>query len=201
MFVASLAVLLATAAAIPATTPGRRWAWGNPASPTTIEIFVDLQCHYSAAGWPSFNNAISRFNTSNYYLIPHTYIIPKHRQSWDLAMTVDVIARHNPRSTRDAVTAIFATNDQWNNPAWAPQTRLALHAALRTFAGRFGVPANVFDAEFDKSQANVMADWQYCNRRGMTRAPVWMINGVQVPDVESTTTEAQWVELLAKYIQ
>jgi len=174
---------------------------GDKDAPLLIEEFGDFQCPYCKQAWPVVEQVLSYYGPSKirFYF---TYPLWLHHQAWDLALTAEVVRKYNESAWFDWGTYMFANQDMFLNSVWFNQTQVELYQVLSGVVSQFGIDSETFySAMNDTSTSNYATNEIHLGiLRQVLGTPTFLVNGFIDPQLSSSTTFDEWVDIIDKLL-
>ena len=199
---------------IPARFPGFRL--GSPTAPVLVELFIDLQCPYSAKAYATLLAVHQRLPSSLcLQLIP--LCLPTHRQAYHMLKSslaaalrgAELASSPTPSAAASATWAkyasfLYAQVDRFSHASHYENKTggdLIDHCA-RCVVEFFKEEEDRFDVYHAQlSKGEELDGWakesmRLATKRGVTTTPTSFVNGVQAALLDSSTSEDAWVDLI-----
>ena len=194
---------------VPPRPSGYRLGSGD--APIQIEVFIDLECPFSKKGWSTM---LALADLSGDRLQPAIAgrpiaitalpaILCDHRQSWDLTKALAKVAGADGPRGWQFISHLYQHQQTFSGDAFNSKTRQELFDLIEQLITAFDpnlpaaevVKASSSDDGAIASQAK--ASIRYAISQGVWSTPTFVVNGSQVPQLESSATVSDWHEFLA----
>jgi len=171
---------------------------GNPNAPIMLEEFLDFQCPYCMASYPTIQNVIQYYGPNKLYYVMHVFPLWLHRQAWDAARAAAVIVQYNQSEYFSFVEYLFAHQTEFENAAFFNQTENDLFNLFASFAKNFGVEYSTFITAMNNQTTFNIADSgvHYGITRQVVGTPTFFINGIKAENMTSESTQQEWINLI-----
>lgn len=176
------------------------YAIGNADAPLQVEAFLDIQCPYSKKAWPTLLEVMKEYGSDRLRLRLNAIVIVHHRQSWDATKAAVVVADGDPEKFFDFYGYLYDRQDEFSNAEFKERSQVDLHKLLAKFASdRGGVKKKgKFKEKLEKDEIINIAKGpvRQAAVRGVWSTPTYFINGVQATQLSSSSSLADWKEVL-----
>lgn len=185
---------------VPASPSGYRLGSGD--APVQIEVFLDLECPFSKKAWPTMLALANQDNRDRLAITVQPYVLCDHRQSWDLTKALVAIAEHDALRAWQLIGHFYQHQSEFDSEAFGSKTREDLFALIerlvKDFDSELPVAHLIKDISQDSGEiANrAKASIRYGIDRGVWSTPTFIINGSEVPQLESSSTIGDWQNFL-----
>jgi protein-disulfide isomerase len=189
---------------MPIPVPSRPCGYrlGSGEASVQIEVFLDLECPFSKKTWPTMlaliNEADDRLNIT---ALP--IVLCDHRQSWDLTKALVAIAGDDALKGWKLIGHFYQHQAAFNHTAFDAKTREDLFSLIARLAQDFDPDLPIAELMKDiREDAGETANHaktpnRYAIQRGVWSTPTFLINGSEVPQLESSSTIQDWQKFLA----
>lgn len=185
---------------VPTYPSGYRLGSGD--APIQIEAFVDFECPFSKKAWPTLLALINQAPSDRLAITAQPTVLCDHRQSWDLTKTLTAVAAPHPLKAWQFISHLFQNQERFNGAAFETKTRQDLLALVETLIEEFdpALPSHDLVKDLgDESSAiasRAKSSVRYAIIRGVWSTPTFLINGSEVPQLESSSTISDWNSFL-----
>jgi hypothetical protein len=156
----------------------------------------------SRDAYPTVKRVLKKYEDSVHFIL-HLFPLPYHRNAFLAAQSLKVIAAFNSSAVFDWVDVYFENFGLFTNQATADLSFLEIAQSIQIIAShKVGISRDEFLAgvqpgtDFD---FETRTSWKYACSRGITGAPVFLLNGVKI-DADESWTEQQWHKLLSPFL-
>jgi len=197
-----------SATPIPPRNPGYRF--GSSDAPVQVDVFIDLQCPFSAKIWKTLSGGVVKKHTDSkevsFVIFP--MCLPWHRQVVDMTKAALVVSGDNAQRWFDFATYLYDRQNEFLNAEFKNKTEndllnlLAAHAIKFSSETKQSQPALdaaawVKQFESDEAYNRIKYPIRVAIKRGVWSTPTVFING-SAADIGSSTTAAEWDAAIAK---
>jgi len=185
---------------VPAYPSG--YCLGSGKAPIQIEAFIDLECPFSKKAWPTLLALINQDPSDRLAITAQPTVLSHHRQSWDMVKAVTAVAAPDPLKGWKFIGHLFQNQERYDSTTFATQTHQDLLALIKTLIQEFddALPADHLVKEIGDEESAIArrakASVRYAMSRGVWSTPTFLINGSEVPQLESSPTIRDWNEFL-----
>ena len=185
---------------VPARPCGYRLGAGD--APAQIEVFVDLECPFSKKAWPTMLALINE-DSDRLNITALPMILCDHRQSWDVTKALVAIAGYDALKGWKLISHFYQHQEAFNSSAFHTKTREDLFTLIERIAKDFDPDLPMADLIQDiREDSGEIANRakttnRYAAKRGIWSTPTFLINGSEVPQLESSSTIQDWQKFLA----
>jgi len=169
---------------------------GNRDSGVRVEFFVDLACSDSKAAWTVLLETAAYYKEDALFLI-HLFPLPYHTLAFTAAKAVVVVWKHlGIEAALGAMNVLFAKQEKFliNDEDKKGKTLDSYNDAIeKLILGKtLGLSAEEYEAGMadPKLEHFTRAMWKYGSSRGVTGAPQYFVNGVQLAGEGAPGSEA-----------
>ena len=169
-------------------------AYGPPVTTNyTLDVFFDHLCSYSAAAYPSLY--LYWYNTPWLRMVIHIFPLPYHYYAFDVGLAGRFIQlNYDPSFFTEYLNFMFKNQDKYLTSAqYWDQPTLYQNLAADTSTAT-GVDANLVLAALTNPVYfnSLRLSSKYALINGITGTPIYMLNGVLVPELTGFNTTQQW---------
>jgi protein-disulfide isomerase len=185
---------------VPSTPPGYRLGSGN--APLQVEAFIDVECPFSKKAWPTLM-ALVNGEDDRLAVTVHPIVLCDHRQSWDLTKALVAIAGRDALKAWKFLSHLYQRQQQFANEAFDTNTREDLFKLIEKLTEEFAsdtvTPELMKGVRDDTSDisSHAKTSIRYAILQGVWSTPTFLINGTEVPQLESSSTLQDWQKFLA----
>ncbi|MGB3612430.1 MAG: thioredoxin domain-containing protein [Elainellaceae cyanobacterium] len=193
---------------VPPRPSGYRLGSGD--APIHVEVFIDLECPFSKKAWSTIS-ALADLSGDRLQpmvagrLLTITAlptVLCDHRQSWDLTKTLAKVAGADAPRGWQFISHLYQHHQAFSGDAFTSKTRQDLFDLIEQLVTEFdpNLPAAdlVRDISSDDGEIadQAKASIRYAISRGVWSTPTFVVNGSEVPKLESSATVSDWRDFL-----
>lgn len=191
--------------AIPIPRRPSGYASGKADAPIQIEAFIDLQCPYSKKAWPTLLAVATKYGQERVRLIIQPIVLAEHHQSWDVTKAAVAVAAGDASRFLDFTEYLYAHQEEYTNAQFRDRTQKDLYALLARFAAEYAgeIDTEAFFERLESAEVEQTAKipLHLAATRGVWSTPTFFINGVEVPQLSSSSTLEDWKAVLEPLFQ
>lgn len=171
---------------------------GSRTAPVQVEIFLDVQCPYSAKAWPVIRQLAAHYGEA-IGLSVNLMVLSNHRQSWDVTLGLFGLAGGDDARFLDFLTFLYQQQERFWNGQFADRT----HNDLKSLVGELG---REFDGTDPERMAELLNDTavfaaakepgRYAALCGVWSTPTIFINNSERSDLGSSSALGDWQTLI-----
>lgn len=173
--------------------------FGNLLANIQIDLFVDVQCPYSAKAWPVVREVMTHYGPEAIGIKVHMMVLSNHRQSWDVTLGLFGLAGDDDDKFMQFLSFLYDRQERYFNGAFADRT----HNDLKLLVAQLG---EEFDGTPKERMAAFLADdavyaaakqpGRYAALRGVWSTPTIFVNDSERSDIGSSSALSDWRVLL-----
>ncbi|PSN18118.1 glutathione reductase [filamentous cyanobacterium CCP5] len=186
---------------VPARPSGYRL--GSRDASLQLEVFLDLECPFSKKAWPTMLALMNQSDGLTMGITAHPYVLCDHRQSWDVTKALVAIAGDDPLRGWRLIGHFYQHQQAFNSDACDGKTRQDLFGSIEDMAVKFDPDLANADlikqirADSGPIANRAKASIRYGIDRGVWSTPTFLVNGSEVPGMESSATLKDWQDFFA----
>lgn len=186
---------------VPTYPPGYRL--GSEGAPVCIEAFLDFECPFSKKAWPTLLALIDSKSSDRLSITVQPTVLCDHRQTWTLVKALTAIAATEPPKAWKFMDHLFQHQDLFRQSTFENKTYQDLLILTKTLMQQFdaSLPTQELMTKIaDEGSAiakRAKTSVRYAVVRGVWSTPTFIINGSEVPQLESSSTLQDWQDFLA----
>lgn len=167
--------------AVRSTTPGFRHLGVEPRPQVLLEIFIDLNCPDSLAGWPIVKDVQAHYGNDVVDLVLQQVPLPYHRNGFLSSQGLFVIRDEAPDFIFEYTETILANYQDFltANTVNKTETEVLEHLAFLAFVST-EIDQNLFISQIGTKRAETVAVWKYAAKRHAAGTPTFFVNGVDI---------------------
>lgn len=180
---------------IPLSNQPSGFFFGNRAANVQIDLFLDIQCPYSAKTWPVAREVMSHFGTQVIGLSVHLLTLSNHRQSWDVTKGLFGLAGTDHGLFFKFADFLYANQARFYNGSFADRTHNDLLKLIAELGQEFDGtdPAKMMTLlNNDKVYYKAKEPGRYAALRGVWSTPTIFINHAEQMSLGSSSTLSDW---------
>lgn len=169
--------------------------FGNRAANVQVDIFLDVQCPYSAKSWPVIKELMDHYGSDKIGLSIHLMTLSNHRQSWDATLALTGLAGDDDAQYYAFLGFLYSQQERFFNGAFADKSHNDLHALLGTLGEEFNgtPPAKMAELLADNGVYYAAKEpGRYAALRGVWSTPTIFINDSEQFGLGSSSTLDDW---------
>lgn len=171
---------------------------GDAHASLQIDIFLDIQCPFSKKAWPIVLEVMQLYPDNAYFTF-YPMILPNHRQSWDATKAAVVFSQDNTDQFIQFFDYLYNHQHQISNDVFEKQTQVDLYELLAQFAsdcGDWQPEAFMKKLKSEEIYRETKIPVRIAFSRGVWSTPTFFVNKAEVTELSSSSTVADWQELL-----
>jgi hypothetical protein len=163
------------------TTPGKRYMPFDPKPKIEWEVFIDLNCPDSNAGWAVVRDVQAHYGSDKLDLVFQHLTVSYHRHALISHQGFFVIENWNPSLSFNYAETILANYTLFLTATTVNKTETQVISDLADFAvSSTGIDRNLFLSDIANHRGHVIGLWKYAVKRGVAAPPTYFVNGVDV---------------------
>ena len=184
--------------AIPVPTRQSGFTLGDPGAPLRLDVFLDIQCPYSAKAWPTLMALCDAYPNAELSVTSHLMIIANHRQAWDVSRLVHAVCDRDPQRFRAFATFLFERQESYFNGAFADRTHADLLAHCDHLARAFDPDLKEIVSRMDSDRVATLVRTPIRNAalRGVWATPTFFLNDGELVALGSGSDLSDWRDVL-----
>lgn len=173
--------------------------FGSPAADVQIEVFLDVQCPYSAKTWPTIEQVMVHYGPEAIGLSVFMMVLANHRQSWDVTLGLyGLSGQDEPRFFR-FLGFLYSHQERYFNAAFAGRTHDDLKQLVADLCHEFdGTPQEQTASLLDDNSVFAAAKHpgRIATLRGVWSTPTVFLNGSERGEIGSSSSLMEWRSLI-----
>ncbi len=147
--------------------------------------------------------ALANSENAQLAVTAHIIVLCDHRQSWDLTKTLTEIAGTDAPRGWAFISHLYQHQQRFSSEVFQTKTRQDLLRLIERLAAEFDSeqPApdlvNAVSSDSGAIANRAKASIRYAASRGVWSTPTFIVNGSEVPQLESSATISDWQKFLA----
>lgn len=169
--------------------------FGTRAADVQIEVFLDVQCPYSAKVWPTIEQVMAHYGPEHIGLSIYMMVLSNHRQSWDVTLGLYGLAGEDDARFFRFLAFLYSRQERYFNGAFGSRT----HDDLKRLVVDL---CQEFDGTLPEQAASLLADdnvfaaakhpSRIAALRGVWSTPTVFINHSERDDLGSSSSLNDW---------
>jgi protein-disulfide isomerase len=165
-----------------------------------IEVFIDIQCPFSAKTWPTLMAVSDHYGTEKVQLRIEMLSMANHRQSWDVTRAIFAVVGSDSAAFFKLATFLYQRQESFFNGPFRTKTELDLFDLILRLLGEYGYQTDpvafITRLESDENSAIAKVPARIAFSRGVWSTPTIFINGAEAIQLGSRSTLADWTAVL-----
>jgi len=131
----------------------------------------------------------------------HAICLTHHRQSWDLARTLFAVKSFDSSKASDFLNLVYGDHEQFYNANWKDKGQDALLTALADLSGELlGISSKevLERIESDAVYSDAKKSIHYAAIKQIWSTPTFVINDVAISELDSSSTQQDWKNMIGE---
>jgi protein-disulfide isomerase len=178
--------------------PGNRYNPSGDFQPLVkLEIFIDLNCPYSAAALPTVKLVADHYGNRLIDVVVQQLPLSYHRNAFLSTQGLYLIEKEEPYRTFEYMQGVLEQNSALSTAATVNMTETEVLSMLGDIAEKStGIDKNLFVSGIGAYRSRTAQVWKYAIRRLFAATPSYAVNGVDLQLTDDLPTYDEWIAFL-----